>query len=107
MNSRNGVLWLGFTLIILRLFTTNQWKALWGGVTNNTGAGDSISKAFGGGSSGGSTSATPTPGQSIVQGEQSSCPAAVTAAGFKCAGALWQQRKRHPQQQQYSHSQAR
>lgn len=46
MNSRNAVLWLGFSLIIVRMFTTNQWSSLWGSVT--TGGGTSIANALGG-----------------------------------------------------------
>jgi hypothetical protein len=33
---QHAVLWLGFTLIALRLFTTQQWSLLWGTVTSGS-----------------------------------------------------------------------
>jgi hypothetical protein len=29
---QNAVMWLGITLIVLRLFSTGQWQAIWGTV---------------------------------------------------------------------------
>ncbi len=40
---QQAVMWMGLTLIVLRLFTTSQWKDIWG----------TILKGGGGSSSGG------------------------------------------------------
>lgn len=48
MNSKQqAVMWMGLTLIVLRLFTTNQWKSIWNTVLK--GQGNSSSSSSGGG----------------------------------------------------------
>lgn len=37
MNGKqNAVMWMGLTLILVRLFTTGQWKDIWSGTILNT-----------------------------------------------------------------------
>lgn len=45
----HAVLWLGFLLIGVRLFTTGQWSAIWGALSN----GSPVNFGGGSGSSGG------------------------------------------------------
>lgn len=47
-NKQHLVLWMGFLLIVLRLFATDQWSQLWGFISKG-----SKPFLFGGGSSGG------------------------------------------------------
>jgi len=38
MNGKQqAVMWMGLTLIILRLFTTSQWKDIWGTILKGSG----------------------------------------------------------------------
>lgn len=32
---QNAVMWLGFLLVLVRLFTTGQWSAIWSAVGNS------------------------------------------------------------------------
>jgi hypothetical protein len=36
---QNGIMWLGFLLIVTRLFTTGEWSNLWGVISNGPGPG--------------------------------------------------------------------
>ena len=40
---QQAVMWMGLTLIILRLFTTNQWKDIWKTILKGSGGGSSSS----------------------------------------------------------------
>ena len=42
---QSAVMWMGLTLIALRLFTTNQWKEIWGTILKG-GGGSSSSGGF-------------------------------------------------------------
>lgn len=44
---QQAVMWMGLILIILRLFTTDQWKQIWGTILK--GGGGSSSSSGGGG----------------------------------------------------------